>query len=534
VDGSLGLRIAQPESLRKERFMETAMHAFEPPSFSYGFHEGHWADDEFTEAMDLVLGEEFLYGKTDLVKVTSAGIHIGSATTHLTISKLGLRKGGKSISSKSVVKTKEVFHESPIIRTPFQGDGLLDVGRLRLFLEECYDAARLIPDLIETGVVVMSGKASDGKNRLAVERLLGPQKSRFLFISEGSRLQAVLAALGAGAVAKSGGESKRVLNVDLGADGARLAWIANGSFESACSISGGARVIGYDEKGNLNHVAEVGQIIASELGLDLRLGKPVTRSERQTVGKFLADTLLDYLEEEGLSDIAKKLLPTTLPRMRAVDLVQFSGGVAEYVYGYESESHGDVGYEWGAAIRKRAPRLGVKMSVHTPRVRTRAIPIGVAHHSVHLPPESVYCSHGHLHGLKNFIVVSPRFRPGSRELDQAKQKVEEALSSFELMDGSQPFALSMDCVEGEESHEAVARGLFSALQDRVNHDRPLVLVGESGAARSIGRKVASLGLVGGDVVALCGLHTHDLDFLDVGEAERDGEVPIVTRSLVFR
>ena len=79
------------------------------------FHEGHWDEDEFSAAMDLALGEEFLYGKTDLVKVTSMGVHIGSATTHLGICRLFLRKGGKNLSSKSVVKTKEVFYESPVI-----------------------------------------------------------------------------------------------------------------------------------------------------------------------------------------------------------------------------------------------------------------------------------------------------------------------------------------------------------------------------------------------------------------------------------
>lgn len=512
--------------------METLMHGFEPPS-PYGLHEGHWADDEMTEAMDLVMGEEFLYGKTDLVKITSAGLHLGAATTHLTISKLGLRKGEKSISSKSVVKTKKIFHESPIIPTPFQSDGELDIPRLQLFLNECYDAARLIPELIDTGAVVMSGRAGERKNRLAVQRMLGVQKARFLFVNEGSGLQAMLAALGAGAVAKSGVEGKRVLNVDLGGGGARLAWIGRGTIEAVRSMRGGSKVIGYDEAGTLRSLDDVGQIIALELGLDLKPGKPVTRSERQTIGKFLADTLLDYLEEEPMSEAGKKLLA---PGRAAapVDFVQFSGGVAEYVYGYETEPHGDAGYDWGQAIRKRAPRLGMKMNVHTPPVRARATPIGVAQHSAHLPPESVYCSHGHLHGLKNFMVVSPRFDSGTRDPRQAAEEVEKTLARFDLLADPQPFAISVDFVEEDESHEAIARGIHSVLHDRMDHDQPLVLVGESGAARSLARKIASLGLAEGDVVALCGLHTHDLDFLDVGEEEHDAEIPVVTRALIFR
>jgi ethanolamine utilization protein EutA (predicted chaperonin) len=174
------------------------------------------------------------------------------------------------------------------------------------------------------------------------------------------------------------------------------------------------------------------------------------------------------------------------------------------------------------------------MGVHTPPVRTRATPIGVAQHSIHIPPESVYCSHGHLHGLKNFMVVSPRFDPAARDAGQAAEEVERTLTRFDLLTDPQPFAISVDFVETDESHEAIAKGIHSVLHDRMDHDRPLVLVGESGAARSLARRIASLGLAEGDVVALCGVHTHDLDFLDVGEAEHDAEIPLVTRSLVFR
>jgi len=167
------------------------------------FHEGHWDEDEFSEAMDLALGEEFLYGKTDLVKLTSMGVHVGSATTHLGISRLFLRKGGKNLSSKSVVKTKEVFYESPVISTPFQEDGQIDGQQLKAFVQRSYDEARLVDHLIETGVVVMSGRASEPKNRSVVEEVFGQEKNRFLFISEKLHLQAMLAALGAGAVEKS-------------------------------------------------------------------------------------------------------------------------------------------------------------------------------------------------------------------------------------------------------------------------------------------------------------------------------------------
>lgn len=510
-------------------------YTFETPCGPFGFHEGHWEGDDCDQAIDLALGEEFLYGKTALAQVTSMGVHVGSATTHLEVSKLMLRTGGRSVSSKSVVKAKEVVYESPVIRTRYREDGSLDTERVSRFLSDAYNAARLIPDLIETGVVVTSGRASEERNRLALQRLFASQRERLLFLTEGPNLQGILAALGAGATEKSGRQGKRILNVDLGAEGARLAWIAKGTVTALGSFRGGASVIESDEEGKLRRLDEVGQIMAAELGLDLKLFKPVTRSERQVVGKALADVLLDYLEEGSLSELGRRLASALPPNAPEVDLVQFSGGVAEYVYGFASEPRGDVGYEWGGAIRKRAPRLGLKMRVETPSVRLRATPIGTAPSSLRLSAESVYSSHGHLHPLRGLIVVSPRFRPGLREPAQAQQDLEQGLALFGLWDGPKPFALSMDYVEERESEEAVATGLSSALQYRLSdHDAPLVLAGATEAPSRVARMIASRAGENASLVAISGLHVHDLDWVDVGEADPDGEIPVMVRSLVFR
>ncbi len=500
----------------------------------WDLHDGHWDEDEFSEALDIVLGEEFLHGKADLANVTSGGFHIGSATTHLQLSRLVLRKGGHNLTSRSVVKTKEVFYESPVLPTPYRADGVLDGEQLKAFLHRCYDEARLIADLIQTGVVVVSGKAADSKSRPVIEEVFGREVARFLFITEKSKIQGMLAAFGAGAVDKSGNEKKRVLNVDLGAEGARFAWIANGSFESFYSTSVGAKVLGIDEQGMLSHLDETGQRIVSQLGLNLQIGQPVTRSHKQAVGRFLGETLLDYLEGEGVSEEGKIVFPSPPPSLENIDYLQFSGGVAEYVYGYETEPGADVGFDWGTTIRKRAPRLGVKMGVLTPVSRLRATPVGVATYSVHLPLDSIFCSHGHLHVFKNLMVVAPKFPQGLSDSAQAQRDVEEALSRFDSLTGSdQPFALSLDYADEESSYDAIAAGLAATLVPW-NRDLPLVLVGETAAACAIAKKMASEDSAHTPIVGLSGFHSHDMDFIEVGEVGHDTEVPVVVRSLVFR
>jgi len=506
----------------------------ESPFPRMDFHEGHWGDDEFSEALDIALGEEFLHGKTDLVNVTSGGIHIGSATMHLALSRLVQRKGGHNLSSKSVVKTKQVFYESPVAPAPYGADWLLDGQQIKAFLERCYDEARLIADLIETGVVLVSGRAAEAKNRAVLDHVFARERQRFVFLPERSSLQAMLAALGAGAVDKSGSEKKRVLNIDMGAEGIRMAWVANGSFEKFYCTRPGAMALVIDEQGKLAHLDETGRLIGAQLGLDLQAGKPVTRSEKQAFGRFLAETLLDYLEGEGVAEEGKIVFPSVPPALDGVDYVQFSGGVAEYVYGYESQSGMDVGYDWGTAIRKRAPRLGVKMGVLTPGSRLRATPVGVATYPVHLPQESVFSSHGHLHSCKNLMVISPRFQRGLRDPAEAQREVEAALSRFSLDNGSdQPFALSVDYAEEVESHEAVAGGLTAALRPW-RRGFPLVLVGETDAAFRMAQWMASYDADHADLIGLGGIHSHDLDLIDIGDLGHGAEVPVLVRSLVFR
>lgn len=498
------------------------------------FHDGHWDDDEFSEALDIALGDDFLHGKADLVNVTSGGIHIGSATAHLSLIRLVLRKGGHNLTSKSVVKTKEVFYESPVIPTPYGADGLLDGPQLKTFLERCYDEARLVADLIQTCAVVVSGKAADPKNRPVIDEVFACEKDRFLFIIEKPKMQGMLAALGAGAVDKSRNEKKRILNVDLGAEGARMAWIANGSFENIYSTPVGAKVIDIDGQGRLCRLDETGQKIASQLGLKLKVGNPVTQSEKQAIGRLLAETLLDYLEGEGVSEEGKIVFPTTPPSVENINFLQFSGGVAEYVYGYETQPRMDVGFDWGMTIRKRAPRLGVKVGVLTPNHRMRTTPSGVATYSAQLTSDSIFCSDGHLHGFKNLMVVSPKFKPALKDPAQAQRDVEEVLSRFDLLDGSeQAFALSVDYAEEEESFEAIAQGLTAALRPW-NHGFPLVLLGETAASCRIASAMAAQDSDKSSIIGLSGFHTHDLDFIEVGDVGHGAEVPVTVRSLVFR
>lgn len=58
--------------------------------------------------------------RQERIELRSVGIDIGSSTSHLTFSRLILRRMGALLSSRFRVIHREVVHQSPIILTPYR------------------------------------------------------------------------------------------------------------------------------------------------------------------------------------------------------------------------------------------------------------------------------------------------------------------------------------------------------------------------------------------------------------------------------
>src|SRR6266705_354036 len=144
------------------------------------FHEGHDHDhdhdheDAFFHNGDAGVGDDDGFDVTwalDNVELTTVGVDVGSSTSHLLFAKLHLQRLTQSLSSRFVVVHREVLHRSPILLTPYRTDGLIDVQALELFVHEAYAEAKLSPDQIDTGAVILTGAALERANSRAVAEL---------------------------------------------------------------------------------------------------------------------------------------------------------------------------------------------------------------------------------------------------------------------------------------------------------------------------------------------------------------------------
>ena len=94
----------------------------------------------------------------DHVSLLSVGIDIGSAGTQVIFSRLNLRRLGENLSSRYFVVSRETLFQSPVALTPYQSEERIDDGALGTIVDRAYHEARLHPDDIDTGVVILTGE----------------------------------------------------------------------------------------------------------------------------------------------------------------------------------------------------------------------------------------------------------------------------------------------------------------------------------------------------------------------------------------
>ena len=160
----------------------------------------------------------------DEIVVLSVGVDIGSSTSHLVFSRIVLER----LDSRYVVTTRETFYQSDILLTPYCAEDEIDAAALGAFIERQYRDAKIEADEIDTGALILTGVAVRRRNARNIGELFARQAGKMVAVSAGDSLEAVIAAHGSGAVARSIREGVRVMNVDIGGGTSKIAICADG------------------------------------------------------------------------------------------------------------------------------------------------------------------------------------------------------------------------------------------------------------------------------------------------------------------
>jgi ethanolamine utilization protein EutA len=471
----------------------------------------------------------------ELRSFNSVGIDIGSTTTQLVFSRLAL--GFVEEKHKYDIVKREITHLSEISLTPFDDAFNINIEGLSKILSTAYEAAGYSPEDIDTGAIIITGVAALKHNAERILNLFSDQMGRFVCATAGPNYEAVLAAHGSGAVELSDRGLKTVINVDVGGGTTKIAVARKGEIVDTAALYVGARHIVLDGDGRALRVERPAEIVAEADGFILTAGQVVTEKRQRALASTLADCLFQIISNGGLSPLTERLMQTPPLRFNGKpDLVVFSGGVSEYIYGYESRNFGDIGIVLGEEIRKRMREMDTL--VVEPAERIRATVIGESQYTLQVSGTTNLISSPDLLPLRNLPVVAPLFASSVLTKKEIVEEIRKAIEMHDLDGNIDPFAIAFRrSVINQPSYKLMkklSKAVITALRGKEKIGGTVVLIFEADIGMGIGRVIQEEVAPGLNLISIDEIKLGDFDYVDIGEPTGDrGFIPVIIKSLVF-
>ncbi len=232
------------------------------------------------------------FGEEDELCVLSVGVDIGSSTSHLVFSRIVLER----LDSRYVVTERESFYQSDILLTPYSAEETIDADALGAFIARQYKDAKIDPDEIDTGALILTGVAVRRRNARRIGELFAAQAGKMVAVSAGDSLETVMAAYGSGAAARSIRSGAPVMNVDIGGGTSKIAVCADGKVIDVTALDVGARLVVLDDARRIVRLEEAGRRFGAELGLKLEPGVMLSEQQAQALAARMADSLFEAMK----------------------------------------------------------------------------------------------------------------------------------------------------------------------------------------------------------------------------------------------
>jgi ethanolamine utilization protein EutA len=469
----------------------------------------------------------------DEVVILSVGVDIGSSTSHLVFSRIVLER----LDSRYVVTERETFYASDILLTPYSAENTIDADALGAFIRKEYADAKVEPDEIDTGALILTGVAVQRRNARAIGELFAKEAGKLVAVSAGDNLETVMAAYGSGAAARSIRDECVVMNVDVGGGTSKIAVCADGKVIDVCALDVGARLLHLAPDGTILRIEAAGQRHALDAGLNVAPGEKLTLDQARTLCSAMADRLFEAMRGGAPTAQGASLLRTEpLQRHYDVAQIQFSGGVSEFIYGNEARKFGDLGPLLAAEIRARidgfCPRLEPSIE------GIRATVVGASQYTVQLSGSTIFVSPLDALPLRNVPVIAPALPLSSETIDPVAvaRATQTMLKRLDLAGGEQPVAVFVPW-QGSATFQrldAFCKGVADGLSSVLKNGHPLVLAGDGDVGGLLGIHLHEEMKLSNPVVSIDGLELKEFDYIDIGTMlESSGAVPVVIKSLIF-
>jgi len=251
----------------------------------------------------------------------------------------------------------------------------------------------------------------------------------------------------------------------------------------------------------------------------------------------MADRLFQAVSQHALdAGTAALLRLDPLSSRPRPDVVSFSGGTSEYIYGREDRDFGDLGPALARAILARFKTWGPRIEPSDEGIR--ATVIGASQYTVQVSGSTIFVAPQTVLPLKNVPVVTPSLPLEAEALavEAISESVGAALRRLDLDGGERAVALCYRW-KGSATYarlDAFCRGIAAGLANVLKRGLPLILVGDGDVGGLIGIHCREETRLSNPIVSIDGIVLKEFDFIDIGALlETSGAVPVVIKSLVF-
>src|SRR5438552_1150185 len=234
----------------------------------------------------------------DNITLLSVGIDIGSAGTQVVFSRVQLRRLSEDLTSRYFVVDRETVYQSPVALTPYVSEERIDDKAIGQIIDAAYEAARVHPDDVDTGAVILTGEALRRDNAKAIADVLADVGGEFVCAAAGHHMESMLAAYGSGAAKVSHDRGMPLLNIDIGGGTTKLALLEGGDVVHTAAIHLGGRLAVFDVDGRLTRLDPAGRRLAALAGCTWNLGDAVSSEDITRVTAWMADALVAALTRD--------------------------------------------------------------------------------------------------------------------------------------------------------------------------------------------------------------------------------------------
>ncbi len=529
------------------KFERTLMAPADPPRKShtlsdhmFGFDSAHAHDEDADHEHDesehdvLPMESRALEG----APFVSIGLDIGSSGTQVAFSRLLMRGPGEPQSLRRLARERETLYLSPVSLTPFRADNTIDIEKLRDILDAAYDASGVTPDDIETGAIILTGEAAKRDNARAILDALSEESGELVCAAAGHHMEAMLAAHGSGAVRLSREMQARILNIDVGGGTTKLAICDDGRVTQVAALAIGGRCLVFDDGGCITRLDEAGRLHARRAGFDWNIGDIVLSGQLQLLARGMADALVAALRGASGGDTGALFVTEPIGDFGRIDGVLASGGVAEFIYGRETRSFGDLGLLLGRAIAEHFENGAIAWPLLPAQECIRATVLGASGYSMQMSGQtSTITSYADLLPRRNLQVLHPPFDfSGHIDPHALASAIRRHREAFDKPDARSEAAYAFRW-RGEQSHErlrAFAEGVAEGLADCIAVNAPIYILTEGDAALSLGAILRQELNVTSEILVIDGIVLRDFDFVDIGRMRvPSGMVPVTVKTLLF-